>query len=277
MLRVTEFTNPRMAYAFVDYMATQGIKLHIEQQQNYVLFLDDEQKLDDVNAALQQFIRDPSNPRYLAASWQSGRAGTRLGYPKAELWRNIKDRAGPLTLTVMALVVITYLLLMFIGEQPIFYWLSWPANNEQGLQVWRWISHIFIHFSLLQIMFNLMWWWYLGGVIEKRLGSGKLFVITVISALLSGWMQAKFSGIWFGGLSGVVYALMGYSWLRGERDPDSGIYLERGLIVFALLWLVAGYYGVFGNPMSNMAYIVGLVIGLAMAFVDSQAALKKRK
>lgn len=277
MIRITEFTNPRMAYAFVDYMATQGIKLTIEQQQNYVLFLEDEQKLDDVNAALQQFIRDPSNPRYLAASWQSGRAGTRLGYPKAELWRNIKDRAGPLTLTVMALVVIAYLLLMFVGEQPIFYWLSWPANSEQGLQVWRWVSHIFIHFSLLQIVFNLMWWWYLGGMIEKRLGSGKLFVITVISALLSGWMQAKFSGIWFGGLSGVVYALMGYSWLRGERDPDSGIYLERGLIVFALLWLAAGYYGVFGNPMSNMAYIVGLVIGLAMAFVDSQAALKKRK
>lgn len=113
--------------------------------------------MDDVNAALQQFIRDPSNPRYLAASWQSGRAGTRLGYPKAELWRNIKDRAGPLTLTVMALVVIAYLLLMFVGEQPIFYWLSWPANSEQGLQVWRWVSHIFIHFSLLQIVFNLMW------------------------------------------------------------------------------------------------------------------------
>jgi hypothetical protein len=34
--------------------------------------------------------------------------------------------------------------------------------------------------------------------VEKRLGSGKLFVIMLISALLSGWMQAKFSGIWFG-------------------------------------------------------------------------------
>lgn len=44
MIRITEFTNPRMAYAFVDYMATQGIKLTIEQQQNYVLFLEDEQK-----------------------------------------------------------------------------------------------------------------------------------------------------------------------------------------------------------------------------------------
>nr|WP_244968496.1 rhomboid family intramembrane serine protease GlpG [Rosenbergiella australiborealis] len=277
MIRVTEFTNPRMAYAFVDYMATQGITLHIEQQENYVVLLKDEQKIDDVQAALQQFIRDPSHPRYLAASWQSGRAGTRLGYPKAEIWRNIKDRAGPLTLSVMAIVVVTYLLLMFVGQQPIFYWLSWPANSQQGFEIWRWVSHIFLHFSLLQIVFNLMWWWYLGGAIEKRLGSGKLFVITVISALLSGWMQAKFSGIWFGGLSGVVYALMGYSWLRGERDPESGIYLERGLIVFALLWLVVGYYGVFGNPMSNMAYIVGLVIGLVMAFVDSQNQLKRHK
>ncbi|MBT0727341.1 rhomboid family intramembrane serine protease GlpG [Rosenbergiella australiborealis] len=276
-MRVTEFTNPRMAYAFVDYMATQGITLHIEQQENYVVLLKDEQKIDDVQAALQQFIRDPSHPRYLAASWQSGRAGTRLGYPKAEIWRNIKDRAGPLTLSVMAIVVVTYLLLMFVGQQPIFYWLSWPANSQQGFEIWRWVSHIFLHFSLLQIVFNLMWWWYLGGAIEKRLGSGKLFVITVISALLSGWMQAKFSGIWFGGLSGVVYALMGYSWLRGERDPESGIYLERGLIVFALLWLVVGYYGVFGNPMSNMAYIVGLVIGLVMAFVDSQNQLKRHK
>ena len=74
----------------------------------------------------------------------------------------------------------------------------------------------------------------------KTLGSGKLIVITLISALLSGYVQQKFSGPWFGGLSGVVYALMGYVWLRGERDPQSGIYLQRGLIIFALIWIVAG-------------------------------------
>ncbi len=73
-----------------------------------------------------------------------------------------------------------------------------------------------MHFSLMHILFNLLWWWYLGGAVEKRLGSGKLIVITLISALLSGYVQQKFSGPWFGGLSGVVYALMGYVWLRGE-------------------------------------------------------------
>ncbi|MFP1557640.1 hypothetical protein ACLB1T_09350 [Escherichia coli] len=51
----------------------------------------------------------------------------------------------------------------------------------------------------------------------------------------------------FGGLSGVVYALMGYVWLRGERDPQSGIYLQRGLIIFAPIWIVAGWFYLFGD------------------------------
>ncbi|WP_141071918.1 rhomboid family intramembrane serine protease, partial [Salmonella enterica] len=92
----------------------------------------------------------------------------------------------------------------------------------------------------------LLWWWYHGGAVVKRLGSGQLIVITVISALLSGYVQQKFSGPLFGGLSGVVYARMGYVWLRGERDPHSGIYLQRGLIIFALLWIVAGWFDWFG-------------------------------
>jgi len=104
--------------------------------------------------------------------------------------------------------------------------------------------------------------------VEKRLGSGKLIVLTAIAALLSGFVQQKFSGAWFGGLSGVVYALMGYVWLRGERDPESGIAMPRGLMVFALLWLVAGWFDLFGFSIANAAHLTGLLVGLAMAFVD---------
>ena len=95
-------------------------------------------------------------------------------------------------------------------------------------------------------------------------------------ALLYRSMQQKFSGPWFGGLSGVVYALMGYVWLRGERDPQSGIYLQRGLIIFALIWIVAGWFDLFGMSMANGAHIAGLAVGLAMAFVDSLNARKRK-
>ena len=93
--------------------------------------------------------------------------------------------------------------------------------------------------------------------------------------LLSGFMQHQFSGPWFGGLSGVVYALMGCAWLRGERDPQSGIFLPRGLMMFSLIWLVAGWFNVFGMSIANGAHITGLVIGLAMAFVDTQNVRKR--
>ncbi|HBH66915.1 MAG TPA: rhomboid family intramembrane serine protease GlpG, partial [Erwinia persicina] len=74
----------------------------------------------------------------------------------------------------------------------------------------------------------------------------------------------------FGGLSGVVYALMGYSWLCGERAPERGIFLQRGLMVFAVLWLLVGYFGWFGLSIANAAHVTGLLVGLVMAFVDTR-------
>ncbi len=79
------------------------------------------------------------------------------------------------------------------------------------------------------------------GAVREALGGGKLIVITVISALLSGLRAAEVGGPWFGGLSGVVYALMGYVCGAEARSAKSGIYLQRGLIILHCVdsrWLV---------------------------------------
>lgn len=269
MTRITEFANLRMAQAFVDYMATRGVQLRIEQESRYTLWLDDASQLELVETELNQFIREPGHPRYQAASWQAGKTNSGITYSSSSLMANIRERAGPLTLGVMAACVVVFILMQIIGDRVVMSWLSWP-DADQHFELWRWFSHALLHFSLVHLIFNLLWWWYLGGTIEKRLGSGKLFVIMLISALLSGWMQAKFSGVMFGGLSGVVYALMGYAWLRGERDPASGVWLERGLMAFSIVWLVIGYMGWFGLSIANAAHVTGLLIGLAMAYVDTR-------
>ncbi|WP_437614719.1 rhomboid family intramembrane serine protease GlpG [Erwinia sp. V71] len=273
-MRITHFNNPRLAQAFVDYMATRGVRLRIEHGETYTLLLDDESQAALVENELQQFVRDPLHPRYQDASWQSGNTASGLQYQRSSILANIRERAGPLTMVVMIACVAVYILMQIVGDRTMLYWLAWPASESQYFQVWRWVSHALLHFSLLHIAFNVMWWWYLGGAVEKRLGTGKLVVIALISALLSGWMQAKFSGIWFGGLSGVVYALMGYVWLRGERDPASGVFLERGLMAFAILWLVIGYFGAFGLAIANAAHVTGLLVGLAMAAVDTYKVRK---
>jgi len=269
MMRITDFSSLRMAQAFVDYMATRGVALRIEQESRYTLWLDNDAQLEQVENELNQFIREPNHPRYQAASWHSGTTNSGITYTHSSLMANLRERAGPLTLTVMAVCIVVFILMQIVGDSTVMSWLAWP-DADQHYQLWRWFSHALLHFSLVHILFNLLWWWYLGGAIEKRLGSGKLFVIMLISALLSGWMQAKFSGVLFGGLSGVVYALMGYAWLRGERDPASGIFLERGLMAFSIVWLVIGYVGWFDLSIANAAHVTGLLLGLAMAFVDTR-------
>ena len=270
MLMITSFANPRVAQAFVDYMATQGIILTIQQHTQSDIWLADESQAGRVQAELTRFLENPADPRYLAASWQSGHTNSGLHYQRFPFLATLRQNAGPFTWSVLIACIAVFVLQTVIGDQPIMLLLAWPYDPSLKFEVWRYFSHALMHFSLMHILFNLLWWWDLGGAVEKRIGSGKLVVITVISALLSGFVQHQFSGPWFGGLSGVVYALMGYVWLRGERDPQSGVYLQRGLILFSLVWLIAGWFDVFGMSIANGAHVAGLVTGLAMAFVDTQ-------
>jgi len=275
MLMITSFTNPRVAQAFVDYMATQGVVLTIQQHTQTDVWLADESQAERVNAELSRFLENPADPRYLAASWTTGHMDSGLHYQRFPFFATVRERAGPFTLLLMAACILVFIIMNVVGDQPVMIALAWPYGPAVQYDVWRYFTHALMHFSVLHILFNLLWWWYLGGAVEKRLGSGKLIVITLISALLSGYVQHKFSGPWFGGLSGVVYALMGYAWLRGERDPESGIYMQRGLITFALIWLIAGWFDLFGMSIANGAHVTGLAVGLAMAFADTLNARKR--
>ncbi|UMO87259.1 rhomboid family intramembrane serine protease GlpG [Pectobacterium sp. PL64] len=269
MIRVIALSNPRLAQAFVDYMRTQQVHLEMRPQGHEAeLWLEDEAQLSKVQGELEVFLRDPTNPRYLAASWQTGSMDTGIQYQRYSYLQTLKQKAGPLTLSLMVVTIAVFILMQISGYESVMVWLAFPAEGQQ-IEVWRWSSHVLLHFSLLHILFNLMWWWYLGGPVEKVLGTGKLLVITLVSALVSGWAQSWFSGTHFGGLSGVVYALMGYVWLRGEREPDGYLSMPRSLMAFALLWLVAGYFDILGMSIANAAHVAGLVVGLLMAFWDT--------
>jgi GlpG protein len=275
MIMITSFANPRVAQAFVDYMATQGVILTIQQHTQSDVWLADDSQSSFVHRELEQFLANPGDPRYLAASWSTGDTASGLHYQRYPFLETIRQKAGPFTLGMIAACMLVYLAMQVFGDRTVMVWLAWPYADNLRFEFWRYFSHALLHFSLLHITFNLLWWWYLGGPLEKRLGSGKLITLTVISALLSGYVQAKFSGPLFGGLSGTVYALMGYVWLRGERDPESGIYMQRSLMAFAVLWIVLGYFDILGLSIANAAHVTGLLVGLAMAMVDTLHARKR--
>ncbi|XTZ38710.1 rhomboid family intramembrane serine protease GlpG [Salmonella enterica] len=275
MLMITSFANPRVAQAFVDYMQTQGVILTIQHHAQSDIWLADESQAERVKSELARFMENPADPRYLAASWQSGQIDSGLHYRRYPLMAALRERCGPITLLIAVLCLIVFALMSIFGDQIVMIWLAWPWDASVQFEVWRYFTHTVMHFSLVHIIFNLFWWWYLGGAVEKRLGTGKLVVITLISALLSGFIQHKLTGPWFGGLSGVVYALIGYVWLRGLRDPEPVVALPTGLVIFTAIVLVAEWFGFMGLTNATGAHVTGLLVGLAMALVDTHNVRKR--
>lgn len=97
MLMITSFANPRVAQAFVDYMATQGVILTIQQHNQSDVWLADESQAERVRAELARFLENPADPRYLAASWQAGHTGSGLHYRRYPFFAALRERAGPVT------------------------------------------------------------------------------------------------------------------------------------------------------------------------------------
>ncbi|MGL9769486.1 MAG: rhomboid family intramembrane serine protease GlpG [Sodalis sp. (in: enterobacteria)] len=270
MIRVTIFSNVRMALAFIDYMKTQGVEMELCLQGHYAeLWLAHNENLAQVETALEVFLLDPQHPRYQAASWRTGSlyyCGETTGVGLRGYLPALRQQAGPLTLSITALCVILFILIALIDNDQIILTLAYPTSPAQYGQIWRWVSHTFLHISLLHLLFNIVWWWYLAGLIERYQGSVPLGILFVLSTVVSGVAQSHFSGTFFDGLSSVVYALMGYVWWHGEKNPGGPLFMPRGVIFFSLLWLIAGYFNVFGIVTANVAQVAGLVTGLLMAF-----------
>lgn len=271
MLLIT-FKQPQLAYTFADYMRQQGVILRVVQSNTqYALYLDNEAELAHVQKALEHFLRDPNAARYRHLGWQNEATQMPPNLYRASQFKALLPKftqSGPLTVTVAVLCLLVYLAQQFLGDGVVFYYLGWASPAHLNYQVWRWLTPILMHFSFLHILFNLTWWWYLGRQVEARLGWKKLLLLLLVTGILSNYGQFSVSGPFFGGLSGVVYGLIGYVWLMGEKAPQRGLILDRGMITIAVIWLIAGYTGLLG-PIANTAHLIGFVVGLVLAFKES--------
>tara|TARA_B100001175_G_scaffold282160_1_gene261028 strand:- start:6303 stop:6926 length:624 start_codon:yes stop_codon:yes gene_type:complete len=134
-------------------------------------------------------------------------------------------------------------------------------------QWWRLISPILIHFSFTHLAFNCLWIYVLGEKIE-RVDSKTVFVLLVIfSSICSNFLQYYWtSSSLFGGLSGVIYGLLGYCMILEMESDDERYELPPALYMFMIIWLLLGFFEVldmFGfGKVANFAHLGGLISGM---------------
>lgn len=152
----------------------------------------------------------------------------------------------------------------------------------QENQIWRLLTPIFLHFGLVHLAFNVLWLVILGSRIEQLFGSLHLLLLVVAAGVFSNMIQAGWTGSMpFGGMSGVIYALLGYIWVKGRFVPDPSLELPPGVLGFMLIWLLIGMSGalelVFGVGVANGAHVGGFGIGLLLGLVFGLLAVAKKR
>ncbi|EKF73801.1 hypothetical protein A11A3_12003 [Alcanivorax hongdengensis A-11-3] len=170
---------------------------------------------------------------------------------------------GWVTRAVLFACVVVYLTPYLFGPQ-VYQALMFPqAAADLTSQPWRLITPMLLHFGLLHILFNLLWWCDLGRMIERFQSSLQLVGVTLVTAVVSNLAQFYTTGPHFGGLSGVVYGLLGYLWIYGKVNPGAGYALRREIVIFMLAWLVICFVGLSGI-VANAAHLGGLASGCAL-------------
>ncbi|NNL57343.1 MAG: rhomboid family intramembrane serine protease [Pseudomonadales bacterium] len=135
-------------------------------------------------------------------------------------------------------------------------------------QYWRLLTPVFLHFGWLHITFNMLWLWELGRRIELQGGSLHLLSVVCFIGIASNMYQAASTPLaTFGGMSGVIYGLLGYCAVFTMIAPQRALRLPWEIYVLMLASLVIGYLGVFDflAQMANTAHLTGLIFGVIIA------------
>jgi GlpG protein len=149
---------------------------------------------------------------------------------------------------------------------------SFHATYIASQEWWRLITPTFLHFSLTHLIFNCLWIYILGSKIEIIDGKGIFLTLFLISGLSSNLGQYFITGDYlFGGLSGVVYGLLGYCFILDLDNRGQRYDLPNALYIFMFIWLLIGFTGVlkifgFGN-VANVAHLVGMIAGFILGIV----------
>jgi len=282
------------AQEFGRFLSANGIENQIEKQAGggWEVWVLEEDKLDIARQYLTEFRANPDAEKFrqaklavaerkLLAARAPGRQArvfNRGGVFSGAAFRVVSLSTALIGVSIVIAVatqlgrddsVVSLLTISgFTVEGDSVSWVTGLPEIRHG-QVWRLITPIFVHFSILHLLFNMLWLRDLGSLIEARASTLKLLLLVLVTGIASNIGQYLMSGPSFGGMSGVVYGLFGYIWMRGKFDPSSGMFLTDQTIMIMVGWYLLCLTGIIGS-IANTAHTVGLVLGMGIGYLTAR-------
>ncbi len=244
--------------------------------QGWAVWIYSEDQIESGSQALEAFLKNPADRSFQNAAETAAAAEQRQRREQAafskrvrtadQIWK--RSDTAPLTLFLIgASVVVT----LFAGlNNPSLPNVRWLLVSEGGPgflpevqsgQIWRLITPIFIHFGPMHLIFNMLVLYDLGKMLEMTQGTKRLALLVVVIGAGSNIGQYMIADPYFGGMSGVLYGMVGYIWLRSQCDPGSGLMLSPMTLGVMLVWFFLCLFKIIPG-VANGTHAVGLVMGI---------------
>lgn len=291
MRSLTTMSSQSEASTLVSVLAGKGITAEIRVDDDVpTIWIIDDSRVDDAREILSRWRADPGSPEFAAAQREGQRNAAaaaqdarRYARRINEARRSYEDAEGPgwVTKGLSSLSVAASAVLLLDLNLPVYEWLAlsnvWSSRafpEVMSGEVWRLFTPVFLHFSWMHLLFDVYWVWMLGHAVEWRKGGGHLLRLSLFIGVFSNVLQGVMVGPRFGGLSGIVFGLAAYLWLKGRFDPSDRIGLDDTTAIILVVFGLAGFTGLLG-PIANFAHLGGAIAG-ALAFGATRLAQRRR-
>ena len=292
MRELTTLTSQRHAERLAGYLVTQSIPSSVEDEDGqWVIWVVNDDDRDSAQKVVEAFRQNPEDSRYDAALVHARqqakqkasvqRKNRRRPVDMTKRWGGHSWNTHPATTTLIVISVLVSIVctdwknlqqgmlgLPALCIDPSSWLVLAPFTPVLYGEFWRPVTPIFIHFGVLHILFNMTWMYQLAASVEFAKGTRRYLMLVLILAVTSNLGECYWS-LWngrfplFGGMSGVVFGIIGYVWMQGKTQPHQGLGLRQETIVFAVLWLFLCMGGAFGS-IANAAHLVGFVVGIVL-------------
>ncbi len=279
MRQVGVIASQELAQRFEGYLLSLGIGSQVrEHRDGFAVWVYDEDSIQRAAGEFGAFRDQPEDARFRA---DEKAVALKLAQEQAQAVATAREVTMPRTWArAPALLNTPVTLGLMIISVALTIWAQFGKSAEASQQLmmttatfggepWRAILPIFLHYGAMHLVFNMLWLKELGGQIEFLKGRVFLGGLVAAVAVLSNSAQFLATGPGFGGMSGVVYGLFGYLWIKSKREPWSGFIIDPQTVWMMLAWFGLCFTGWFG-PVAHIVHAGGLAVGVGLGLIPGK-------
>ena len=296
MRKIDSLDNKRQLEVLQHYLYYHHIETYsYDDSSDFDLWVLKDQDQQRAKSLVAKFHRDPNSAEYLAQvergkqKYREDKQQAKRDEKRAQvidvrvdLFKRFKFVESPCTMILVCMCCCLFLLQFFDHSHMLkrLFWISQDyLGNQLGIksfyeilngEIWRLVTPALLHHDLLHLGFNMWWLYQLGVKVERNEGRFFYVVLLIVIAAFSNVAYYLVAGPNFEGMSGVVYGLVGYLWVKGILNPRPSYDLDPALVRFFVIWYIFCLILTFmGFGVANTVHGVGAVMGILVGFFQA--------